>query len=164
MSFSLQADNDARVERFLEKIAETKKVYVITNGEEILSTISTVYLRDGGQPIQHDHPDVSEDAEEVPVYPFWSNKAYPTHWLKNFNDDLSDFSVEEISLEKFQDMICQLDEAGIPLGIEWNQKGAGSEILPSSMLERISLPGTDGETESEASLGFIARWAKKLLN
>lgn len=130
-----KSDSEARYQRFLKKVSETKKAYVFTQGDELGCCPSNEFV------IQNDFiiplEDAIEETEELLIVPFWSNEAYPKAWLKGSVEESEDLELEEITLLEFYNLLCDYEEHNFPVGIEWNQYGMGKEITPTEILDDL---------------------------
>lgn len=128
----LKADSELRYQLFLKKIKETGKVYLVSDGESAAMFPSQDYVLEDDEYVCAD--EASDDSEPANVVPFWSNRAYPTQWLKQAEEDLE---IVELDLQQFFNILCHYEELGAPVGIEWNQHGVGLEIMASTVLDEV---------------------------
>lgn len=100
---------------FIEETSSTKLVWGLRNEEGWLSCDSAEF-------------------ENSEVMPFWSSKEGAQ--IHNV-EEWSDFDVVEIPLDIFvEDWLITLDEDGVLLGINWDEKLEGPEIEPAELAKK----------------------------
>ncbi|MDR9826608.1 DUF2750 domain-containing protein [Vibrio sp. FNV 38] len=106
---------DANLELFISETKDTMKVWGLRNQEGWLAVDSTEF-------------------ENSEVMPFWSNEAD----AKQHNvEEWADFDVLEIPLDIFvEDWLITLDEDGVLVGPNWNEKLEGKEVEPAAMAKK----------------------------
>ncbi|CAM4404012.1 DUF2750 domain-containing protein [Vibrio astriarenae] len=106
---------DANLELFISETKDTAKVWGLRNEDGWLAVDSTEF-------------------ENSEVMPFWSNEADAK--LHNV-EEWADFEVLEIPLDIFvEDWLITLDEDGVLVGPNWNDKLEGKEVEPADMAKK----------------------------
>ncbi len=126
MALGLKADSLKRAKKFIDEILETNVVYCLVEEDGVLMSTSHDFHDDEGNP--------------APLVPFWSKSFIP--YARKWGEGAE---VDELSLETFvKGSLRNMNEDGIIVGVNWNQKGFGYECEAYSILENLA-KAEDGE-------------------
>lgn len=122
------ADNLARADKFISDLIENQTVYYMLHPEGgAFVCMSTEFL-------------IGE--EPAPVVPVWSKKYLP--YAKKFGEGLE---IGELSIDEFiHSMLPAMIEDNVLIGLNWDQKGSGTEVEPLSLYEKIQSHVSDSES------------------
>ena len=125
MTYDLTISSDERHARFIERALASGEVWVLAHQEEAGSwaTSSCTML------------DENDEEIEVPIVPFWSDRAYAQRCVK---DQWVDYVPQSVPLDVFIEAVLRdMHEKGVMVGTNWNGDLVGHEAEAIELAQEL---------------------------
>ena len=119
--------NPVTPKSFIEEILKTEKLYFIAHPEK------GVFVCDSNEFCD------AETEEPLAVFPLWTEAYLPVgKTYMSQGEDSKELVMEEISfIEFYNEMLPELEEEGLVIGLNWDQTGNGTEVSAEEFFDEL---------------------------